>query len=247
MNPAEYQRMFEIEEHYWWYIGMRQITLQMLGRATHNELETKTLLDAGCGTGGMLNRLRQVACALGLDLSEEALRLSIEREMPHAHFTQGSITRLPLQANSFDIVISFDVVSAVREPDRAVQEFYRVLKPGGVLLVSVPAYEFLRSQHDTAVFCYQRYTIPALRERLMRAGFTMERITYANTLLFPFAVPVRLLRRNKKLPPEQATTDLAPLPRPINSLLAQIFLLEARWLKHFILPFGLTVIALARK
>lgn len=246
MNLQEYRIMYEVEDRFWWYVGMRRIFVSLLERHYPSGGDL-SILDAGCGTGGNLASLRRFGPVTGVDLSAEALRFCAERAVEGCRFAQSSLTKLPFDDNSFDFVTSFDVICCIDDDEAAFGELARVLKPGGRLLVNLPAYNFLRSEHDVAVFIKRRYTRSLLAERFARAGLRTERTTYANTILFPVAAAVRLALKRKGLKESEARSDLKPLPRVLNRLLIGVLAAENALLKSVNLPFGLSVIGTARK
>jgi SAM-dependent methyltransferase len=245
MDPEEYNLMFRVEDFHWWYVGMRRITTGLLRRDVESPRQMR-ILDAGCGTGGMLTALKEFGLVVGVDVAEEAVNLCQRR---HCDFlVRGSITDLPFASGSFDLITSFDVIYhlAVENDLQALREFHRLLAPGGSLLIRVPAYDFLRGRHDVVVHTRQRYTKKLLRQKLENAGFTITRLTYANCLLF---VPAALKRfaENVLTPKAKPRSDIYPPSPWLNSLLAGILSLEAGVIQGVPLPFGLSVIGLARK
>jgi len=250
MTPEENKFLYELEEHHWWFIGMRRIIAGLLDR--HVPSAPLRILDAGCGTGFMMSWLRrrgENTKIHGLDFSLDAL--SYCRERGERLLARASVADLPLRSNTFDLVISLDVLDSF-SPEGATRPFAelaRVLKKGGMVLVRVPAFQFLYSQHDRAVSTVHRYTARELGSCLAREGLVLERVTYANALLFPLAVLWRWLRRSLTGAPR---SDVKPLPiglHWLNPLLVWVLGIEAWWLKYlpWRLPVGLSVIALARK
>ena len=238
--------MAAVEGRHWWYGGMRAISAALLDQAYAGRHDL-SILDAGCGTGGNALFLRRYGTVVGIDLAEAALQLGGPR-LPGA-LSRASVLDLPFAAASFDLVTSFDVLyhRAVPDEARALSETWRVLKPGGRLLIRLPAYEFLRSKHDRAVHTRRRYTRGEARALLRAHGFAVERCSYINSLLFPLPLAQRLLER--ALPGlEHSDSDLA-LPSPaLNEALRWPLATEAAWLAHGgDFPIGLSILALARK
>jgi SAM-dependent methyltransferase len=156
------------------------------------------------------------------------------------------VGRLSFEDRCFDLVTSFDVLyhRAVLDRQRALEEFWRVLKPGGHSLLRLPAYNWLRGHHDEVTHTAHRFTVPEVERSLAAAGFVVEKASYANTLLFPLALTKRLVERT--VPPGHGS-DLHPNPPWQDTLLARFLFAEARWLAHHSLPFGLSVVAVGRK
>jgi SAM-dependent methyltransferase len=266
MMRDEYRVMYEVEDRHWWYRGMRQNLLALLKRHFDWPGHPQPLaLDAGCGTGANLQQLLTgfggeipAFRAFGFDLAGEALEFSQRRGLT-GQLAQGSITDIPFASASFDLAISFDVINNLPDDQPAFREIGRVLKPGGLLILNLPAYQFLYSEHDLAIRCQRRYNAKMVADRLDRAGLRVERQTYLNTLLFPPAALVRLIKARKvaarpELIKDSASvtpvhSDLLPPPLPVNRALEKVMGLEASLLarSNFKLPFGLSIMTVARK
>jgi SAM-dependent methyltransferase len=243
MNHEEYAVMYQVEDHHWWYLGMERITCYLLDRQL-TQSGTLRILDAGCGTGAVMNYLAHYGQPFGFDFAAEALRFCHQRG--HRSLTQASAMTLPYASGVFDLITSFDVISEFGvETAQALHEFARVLKPNGALLLRLPAYDWLRGKHDVAVNTQHRFTAAEIKFDLQRAGFTPQHTSYANMFLFPIAVFKRLSERI--LNHRQQGSDLTLNPGVINGLLRSILGLEAPLIAAAGLPFGLTVIAFSRK
>lgn len=244
MEQGEYRRLYELEENLWWFRGMEQISAALLDRFVDSERQLD-LLDAGCGTGGMLSALTRYGTATGLDLSRDALRFARKRN--DAALTRGSVTNLPFTDDSFDLVTSFDVLYhlSVRDDVEALREIARVIRPGGTLLVRVPAFEALRSRHDEAVHTRQRYGKQELTEKLRSAGLEPVFVSFANCLLFPVAV----LRRGaeRMFGSGREGSEVEAVGPVLNKMLLLPLRIEAWLLRRTALPFGLSLVAVARK
>jgi SAM-dependent methyltransferase len=245
MDPSEYRTIYSVEDRHWWYAGMRHITLAVLDE-TYRGRSDLEILDAGSGTGAAMAYLSPYGRVTGIDFSPLALGFCRERAL--TRLGQASVTALPFTAASFDLVTSFDVLyhRAVGDYRVALREFYRVLRPGGRLLLRLPAYDRLRGRHDAVIHTARRFTTGDLDISLHEIGFAVERLTYANTILFPVALAKRLA---EPLVPAPAghQSDIAPNPEWFDKTLGAVLGAEARWLRRRDLPFGLTVVALARK
>jgi SAM-dependent methyltransferase len=240
LNPEEYARMHAAEDRQWWYAGMRAISFALLDGAVLPP--AARLLDAGCGTGGMAGHLAARARAVGVDLSAEAVRLARARG---AAVARAGLMALPFADGTFDCVTSFDVLYHrwVRDDAAAVREMARVLRPGGHLLLRVPALKMLWGAHDEAVHSRHRYTRGEVRRLLGAEGFEVVRATYANSLLLPLLAARRTLDR---LTGRQGS-DVAFLPAPLERSFAALLRLEAHLVRRLSLPLGASVFALARK
>ena len=245
MNLAEYQRMYEAEERQWWYAGMRALSLALLSRplaALARDGAAVRVLDAGCGTGNNLVHLARYGRAVGVDLSQEALVFCRTRGVAAA---RAGLLALPFRDGCFDCVTSFDVIYHrwVEDDAAAVREMARVLKPGGVLLVRVPALRILWGAHDEAVHSRHRYTRGELRRLLEGAGLRVVRATYANSLLLPLVAARRGLDRLTG----REGSDVGFLPAPLEWTFHGLLKAEALWVRRFSFPLGSSVFALARK
>ncbi len=238
MKAAEYRRMFAVEDRQWWYVGMREISRSMLGTAVTSEVGWA--LDAGCGTGQNLRWLGPRA--VGVDRAMEALHLSRSRGVRVAG---GELESLPFASGVFDLVTSFDVLyhEWVRDDRAAVAELVRVLRPGGLLFVRVPAFSWLRGAHDEEVLTRHRYTAPELRALLTSAGLEVVRDSYCNSLLLPLLMARRAVDRVLR----RQGSDVGFLPAPLEWAFLRALRLEAWWLRRSRLPLGVSVAALARR
>lgn len=246
MEIEEYRVMYEIENDYWWYVGLRRLVFASIDRFARKEGKLK-ILDAGCGTGKILENCREHD-ACGLDFSEEAIGFCKKRGLNN--IKKGSICDMPFPDNSFDVVISLDVLYHVNVEDdlKALHEFYRVTNKGGILVLNVPAYNFLRSKHDVAIHTRHRYTLKELKEKIEKAGFGIKKITYRNTILFPFAFIKRMMEKVFFINDEKAESDLKPLPELLNKILTLLLVLENKLiLSGMSFPFGLSLYCIAKK
>jgi len=216
MNPEEYARMHQFEDWYWWFVARREAALQFVRDFRPGDGPVR-ILDAGCGTGALLECLARErgTNVYGADLAVEALAFS--RGRGRRGLVQADLIALPFRADTFDIVTALDVVEHVEADTAALAEIRRVLKPGGILVMSVPAYAFLWSSHDEALHHKRRYTAGMLAPRLKDAGLVTTRMTYLLSVLFPAIAlfrladrlrpqtgPARKERRRRKNRPEAA-------------------------------------------
>ena len=252
MQKEDYAYLYELEEKFWWFVGMREITASVLDR--YCPPRERKILDAGCGTGGNLAWLKRYVIddgVHGIDLVDTALAFCRERDFKN--LAQASATDLPFADESFDMVTSFDVLVQIPgkgADEKAIREMYRVLKTGGVAFIRVAAYKWMLSGHDKALGTQRRYSLSEITGKIERAGFKVLRSTYANTLPFPLALIRRLFL--KRIGLSDRGSDVKPLsPRLlwIDTLLRRSLLLEARLLKNqkVKLPFGLSAICIAEK
>jgi SAM-dependent methyltransferase len=235
--------MHAAEERQWWYAGMRAISFALLGDGPPTTgAGPPRLLDSGCGTGGILRHLAARGRAVGVDLSPEAVRLA---RATGASVARAELLALPFQDATFDVVTSFDVIYHrwVEDDAAAIREIARVLRPGGLLLLRVPALKMLWGAHDEAVHSRHRYTRGEVRQLLGGQGFEVLRATYANSLLFPLLFARRTLDRLTG----RHGSDVGFLPAPLERAFLAALRLEARLVRRVSLPVGASVFALARK
>ena len=244
MKPDEYRRMFEAEPSQWWYAGQRAIATALLEPALRGlAMERPRLLDAGCGTGFNLLALSRLSRAVGIDLAPEAIAFCRDRGV---RAVRASLLALPFESSSFAAVTSFDVLyhAWVTDDRAAVAEMARVLRPGGVLLVRVPALRVLWGAHDAEVQSRHRYTRKELEALLDGSGLRVERATYCNSLLFPVLFARRRLDRLLA----REGSDVGFLPAPLEWAFKRVLLLEAALVRRRVsFPVGASVVALARK
>ncbi len=244
----EHDAMFQSETVLWWYVALREYVLDWLHLTETMPRRVVTVLDAGCGTGGMLARLAPFGVAIGLDLSPHAVRIAHDRR--GCIVTQGSLTALPFPDERFDAAVSLDVISdgGVGVEAAALDELHRVLKPGGRVLLNLPAFASLAGEHDVAVRTARRYTTKEARTLVEAHGFSVERCSYWNMALTPAVWLVRRLSRRKPLDAATAHSDITPPPAAINGALLGIARIERRLLHRVPrLPFGSSLLILARK
>jgi SAM-dependent methyltransferase len=243
VNPAEYEAMFAVEDRHWWYVGVRREVERWLDGLAAVPGRKLRVLDAGCGTGGLLANLETHAWRVGLEISSHGIRLA--RTRGRATLVQGSVSALPFADGTFDAVVSIDVLCHARVDERkAIEEAARVLRPGGRLLVQVPAFDWLRGEHDAAVWTKRRYLSAEIAKLLAGAGLSARRVGYRNSLLFPAAAIARLWKRGRNAR-DRARSDVRPVPASINALLSGVLALERRL--PLALPFGLSVFVVGEK
>ncbi|HEX8054580.1 MAG TPA: class I SAM-dependent methyltransferase [Thermoleophilaceae bacterium] len=242
MDTTFYSEYYEIEDRHWWFVGRREVLMRVL--ADHLEPgRDRRILDVGCGTGTMLAHLGRFGTAQGVDASEEAVAFCHQRGLDDVGLLDDG--PLPFGDDTFDLVTAFDVIEHVDDDLGLLRDFRRVVAPGGHVMVSVPAYRFLWGPQDEISHHKRRYVRRELTARFEEAGLTVLRSTYFNTLLFPPIAAIRVLRPAK--PAEELESDFTlTKPGRVNSLLGRVFASEARLVGRTDLPFGVSILALAR-
>lgn len=243
MLPEQLKEMRELEDSYWWFVGRRRMVRGLIRRYAPPR-DSLRMLDAGCGTGGTLAALAGMGELHGCDISDEALALCRLRGLQDVRSSR--IENLDFPDSSFDVVISCDVLEHVEEQRRGMGEMARVLRPGGICVVTVPAHQWLWSEHDEALHHLRRYEAGQLRRLAEDAGLRVEKLSEAVTLALPAIVLYRALRRLRG-GRDRPKTSLVRLPGPLNRLLIWLLDLENLLLRYCRLPLGASLVMVARK
>jgi ubiquinone/menaquinone biosynthesis C-methylase UbiE len=205
----------------------------------------RRLLDVGCGTGTMLMHLRRYGRTYGVDMDHEAVGYCRERGLDTV--VQASAGNLPFADGTFDLVTMLDVLEHIVDEGGALTEVRRVVRPGGLLMVAVPAYRFLWGAQDEVSQHQRRYTARHLKEQINAAGLEIRRLTHFNSFLFPPIAAIRLVRRAVPHARSHESDFNFPAPGPLNAVLASIFGFESAIVPRANLPFGVSILCLAEK
>ena len=244
MRREAYATMYALEGEHWWFVGRRRIIRSIVEAAMkEGGLDQRArLLDVGCGTGKNLEMLRTIARAEGVDVSDDALAFCKQRGLTDVR--KGEIEGLPYADGEFDIVTAFDVIEHLDDDVGGLREMMRVLKPGGRGVFFVPAFQFLWGVQDDVSHHRRRYTQPTFLRVVQRAGFVVERSSYANATMF---LPILLGRAVMKVtgwrPASENDVNIGALNRPLGTLLGA----ERHWLKRASFPFGVSILCVAQK
>jgi SAM-dependent methyltransferase len=232
-----------VDEHHWWYRGRRRVI-----RAQLDQLplpQGARVLDAGCGSGRTLQELVDYGTVQGVELDTEAAEVA--RSRGHGEVLVGRLEELPFPEATFDLITCLDVIEHTPDDRATLAELRRVCRPGGWLLVTVPAYQALWSFHDEANHHFRRYSRRMLADAAVSSGWTVARMTSFNSLLLAPAAAVRLAQRRFGTH-NGYTNDLALGPAWLNDVLEQPLRMEAGWLaRGRALPFGLSLMAVLRR
>jgi SAM-dependent methyltransferase len=248
VNLREYRQMFDVEETHWWYATLHDLVLRVVARERREERPLK-ILDAGCGTGRLCSLLATLGEVTGCDSSDEALAFCRERRLPDLF--RADLNHADLGESRYDVITAIDVLyhRDIVDDRAVVARLHRALRPGGLLVVNLVAFELLRSSHDLAVQTRKRYTRRDVRELLAGNGFRVELVTCRLALLFLPIAALRLVRRLTRAgrDPAEVLSDVTAPPPLLNRLLRTLTLLENRVVLSLPLPLGTSVFALARK
>jgi ubiquinone/menaquinone biosynthesis C-methylase UbiE len=245
MQTQEYTKMAEVEDRMWYYRALHAHVRRELERGVRG-LEMPKILDGGCGTGGLiahLGRHHPRWRLTGIDLIPLACELSRSRCGPAVEIVEGSVTALPFADGQFDALVSNDVISQIDDPGAALAEFKRVLRPGGTLVINLPAYMWMWSYHDDAVGTTHRYVRREFDAMLAKAGLVDRRFTYWNALLFPAIWAQRRLLASKN-----QASDVKLFPAPIEAACNGVMAIERAWTAiGGAWPWGLSLLGVATK
>lgn len=245
MQHHTYRVMYEVEQSHWWYVGRRRIIKSFVEEAIVGLAlpeRSARILDVGCGTGGNLELLSRFGDVEGVDISEEALAFCRTRGL--AKVRRGAAERLPYEDRSFDLVTALDVVEHLDDDLAGLREMRRVLRPGGRVLLFVPAFMFLWGVQDDVSHHRRRYRLPQLRSVVEAAGFEVERMSYANITFFaPILLGRQLMRAAGLRPASENNVNISAL----NKILGRVLGAESFWLRRANLPLGVSALCLARK
>lgn len=243
MEQEFYSEYSQIEDTHWWFRGRREIFTRLLAPLATGRLR---ILDIGFGTGAMLTFLSRYGDVVGMDMSVDAVRFARTRcDRP---MLLGDITQVPLASGSLDLVTAFDIIEHVDDDAAALAELARVCRPGGHMLITVPALQFLWGNQDVISHHRRRYTLREVEARVRAAGFTPRRLSYFNALLFPAVAAVRVARRLRGEPTGPVKSDFTMTkPGLVNDVLTRVFAAEGRMLTRWRLPVGVSVVCLAER
>ena len=232
---------------WWWEVGRRALARSLLRRyapVAGNGRQAR-LLEIGCGSGALLQDLSADNVVVGMDIADVALRVCRERGLDCV--SKGDVTALPYADAAFDIVIAIDVLEHIDDDAAAVREIHRVCKPGGRLIVTVPAFQMLWSRRDVDHHHKRRYRVKEISRRLREGGFNVVKATYVN---LPVFFPLFVMVKTGQLSTEGSTSvskDFGIVPAPANAVLASLMQAEARLLPHLDLPFGSSIACVGMK
>ena len=247
LSKEEFERDFKLKDTNWFYKGMFDIWASFLKASIMTADKKKRALDLGCGAGGKTLYLKNFADrVIGLDLSIDALKLC-KVSLPLS-FNQGAIEALPYKDRTFSLVSAFDVLEHIEDDVAALKEINRVMEDDGYLVIALPAFKMLWSQHDLANFHKRRYRSGELREKLEKTGFKAKRISYANSILFIPALVQRSMQHSLLGRGQEARrTRVESMPGFLNSFLYAVLRFESMLIRKMSFPFGVALLCVAQK
>ena len=243
MDPTAYEVVHELEQSHWFFVARRRILSRLLDDLLVG-IDQPKILDVGCGTGATMGFLERYGEVTGIDVSPKAVDYCREQGRSRLCLADGA--SLPFADSSFDLVTALDLLEHLSNEAEGLQEIWRVLRFGGRTVLFVPAFMFLWSDFDRFSGHHRRYTRGQLAQRVQEAGFQVVKVSYFNTLLFPVIWGVRAARNvlGKRRP---ASSDLDLPSGGLNGVLARVFSLESGVIARGSLPFGVSLLCVARK
>jgi SAM-dependent methyltransferase len=241
MERAVFDRMAELDQHHWWFIARRRILKALIARVIQPPKKAR-ILEVGCGTGHNIPMLKAFGKVEASELDRSARSLANKR-----HPRTVKEAKLPdlsmFERNAYDLIALLDVLEHVPDDLASLRAIHRRLKPGGALLLSVPANPWMWSAHDAAHHHFRRYTKKQLKDLFLRSGLEIQLLSYFNSLLFPLVAAARVIG---KITRRESADDRLP-STPINAILQKVFGLEAALIGRLPMPFGVSLVAVVRR
>lgn len=244
MEKSEYTRMYTLETSFWWYRVLHELVDNIIQK---NKAEGAIrILDAGCGTGRMMEICQKYGHVEGIDYSTDAVEYARKRGL--AHVTLGDLNEVDLEPKSLDVIVSLDVLyhAAIKDDKAILDKFYGALKDDGLLIINLPAFEYLKRSHDVVVHTKKRYRKKAFEKELKQSGFSILTSSYRMPLLYFIILFSKLF--HQKPASQESESDLKELPRWLNSLLLRMGRVENWVIRQGIaFPVGSSLFVVAKK
>jgi SAM-dependent methyltransferase len=248
MDPAEYSVMRHCEDTHWWYVGLHELVVDVLQRLNCNGSDT-TVLDAGCGTGGLIEKSHSRDLEMiGLEPSGHALKQLKSRNIQN--LVQADLLRTPFKTNQFQAICSQDVLCVFEhhQVESVMAEMVRIMRPGGYLVLNLPAYQWLISDHDRFVGNKSRFYRKAVLNQLQSLGVDIQYAGYRNVLLFPVVTVLRKIKMWIRFNRQIKASDVSLPPKSVNRILTEILRIENCLIRRGLsFPFGLSLFVVAKK
>lgn len=243
MKKSEYARMAEYEQNYWWHLGRLEIIQTYVKRALGKKKDAE-ILNVGCGTGGTIDMLEKFGRVENVDISDDAI--AFMNKMGYKNITKVDGVELPYKDKSYDVVGAFDVLEHIDDHVGALKEWRRIIKDDGAIVITVPAYQWLWSEHDVSLHHQRRYTTKSLMDAAAKAGLKPEKRSYAISFSLPLVAGFRFM--NKALGRKtNSETSYVAVPAGVNRLFTKFLKVEARLHQKVSLPAGTSVVTILRK
>jgi SAM-dependent methyltransferase len=243
MDPRAYEVVHELEESHWFFVARRRILACLLDDLLEGQ-DHPAILDVGCGTGATVSLLEHYGTVTGIDISAQAIQYC--KEQGRARLCQADGSCLPFASESFDLVTALDLLDHLEDESGGLGEMRRVLKNRGRMLLCVPAFMFLWSDFDRFSGHRRRYSKEELKCKVEQAGFEVTKLSHFNTILFPVVWAVRVVK-NFLGKWKSLSSDLEMPAKSLNTVLTDVFALESGLMAHGDLPFGVSLLCIARK
>jgi SAM-dependent methyltransferase len=241
------------EDYHWWFASRTRALIAIMDHLLPKTADFR-LLDVGCGAGNMIHHLSHYGQVKGIEIDPRPVKMAHQRGYDVDQF--DATQPMPFGDNCFDAVTALDVIEHNQDDLAILADSYRVLKPGGYMIITVPALMWLWSHNDDINAHVRRYTAAELKQKLAQTGFRVKRVTYNNFFVFPLAASLILLRRFAKAKPELAShhldeeeyqVEMEPASPPVNTLLTWVGQIEAALIARLNLPIGTSLIAVGQK
>jgi len=246
MEKDEYRRMHDIEQSYWWFVGKQFLVKTVLEGLCVDGYKGGRILDIGCGTGIVLELLEDFGVPSGMELSSEAIRFLRQRNLNCVVQTDANQT-IPFRDNAFSAVTCLDLLEHIDNDLPLLKEMYRVCRPGGHVIITVPAFQTLWSPHDVALHHKRRYTKQQMLSMIRQLNWRVIKCSYYNTLLFCPILGMRALKNCQSRHKSARSDFFIGLPAWLNRTLSLLFLSEIFLLKYLNLPFGVSLLFILQK